>query len=430
MESCDGPRGEALWRRADRVLPGGGIYLTRSARFAGPGVLPGFFESARGCRVTDVDGRTYIDFLCSNGPILLGYAHPEVEEAARAQAARAESVSFYTPVLVELAEALVARTPDMAWAVPVKNGSDAVSLATRVARAATGRPELVLFQRAYHGFAPELSLGPAGVPAAHLAHTHRVAWNDGDGLEQCAHELGDALAGLVLNPLDQNPGRDTVAASPEFLAAIRRVQAKTGALLILDDVRHGFRVHPEGSQRALDVKPDLVCLGKALGNGHAVSALLGTEALRDGARQIPFTATFMFTAVAQRAALATLRVYERDAVFPALERSGEHLCRGLVDAAAEAGHAVRVSGPPTMPSLRFEGEGGLGRAQRFCREAASRGALFHPLLNGFVNAAHDAEAIEEALAIAAAAFRATPPGGARGDPSPVVSTEGTRSGAG
>ncbi|MGI9432630.1 MAG: aminotransferase class III-fold pyridoxal phosphate-dependent enzyme, partial [Myxococcota bacterium] len=384
MEPSDGPRGEALWQRADQVLPGGGIYLTRSARFAGPGVLPGFFESAEGCRITDVDGRTYLDFLCSNGPILLGYGHPEVEAAARAQADRVESVSFYTPALVELAEALVARNPAMAWAIPVKNGSDAVGLAARVARAATDRSTLILFERAYHGFAPELSLGPAGIPAAHQTHTRRVTWNDVDGLAECVREAGDDLAGVVLNPLDQNPGRDTRPPTAEFLAAIRKTQTETGALLILDDVRHGFRLHPGGSQEHLGVEPDLLCLGKALGNGHAVSALLGTEALRAGARSIPFTATFMFTAVAQRAALATLEVYDRDGVFDLLESAGTRLCAGLEGAAADAGHSVRLSGPPTMPSLRFLGDDGLRRGQHFSREAAQRGALFHPLLNWFV----------------------------------------------
>ena len=408
MDSIDGPRGRALWERADRVLPGGGIYLTRSSRFAGEDVLPGFFESAEGCRLTDVDGRRYIDFLCSNGPILLGYGHPEVEQAVRTQAARAESVSAYNPALVELAEALVARSPDMAWSIPLKNGSEAVALAARVARAATGRPALVLFEHAYHGFAPELSLGPSGVPPEHLAHTRRVRWNDAEALAECASNLGDSLAAVVLNPLDQNPGRDTLSPTPEFLAAIRRVQAETGALLVLDDVRHGFRLHPGGSQRWLDVAPDLVCLGKALGNGHAVSALLGTEALRAGARAIPFTATFMFTATAQRAALAMLRVYDRDDVFARLERAGRRLCAGLEDAARLAGHEVSISGPPTMPSLRFSGDRELVRGRRFSREAAARGAIFHPLLNWFVCAAHDDAAIDEAVEIAGAAFRATP----------------------
>jgi glutamate-1-semialdehyde 2,1-aminomutase len=411
MEPIDGPRGEALWQRADRVLPGGGIYFTRSARFAGPGVQPGFMQSAEGCRVTDVDGRSYIDFLCANGPILLGYRHPEVEEAAAAQTRRGESISFFTPALVEIAERLVERTPGMAWAVPVKNGSDAVALAARVARASTDRDTLVLFERAYHGFAPELSLGHAGPAASQRADTRRIAWNDASALERIAREAGDGLAAIVLNPLDQNPGQETLEASADFLGAIRKTREETGARLILDDVRHGFRMHPLGSHHALGVEPDMICLGKALGNGHAVSALLGREDLRAGARKIAFTATFMFTAVAQRAALATLDVYDRDDVFRSLQRSGERLCEGIAAAAVLSGHAVQVSGPPTMPSLRFEDDPGFERGQTFSREAARRGALFHPLLNWFVSAAHDDAAIDEAISIADEAFRATPTSG-------------------
>jgi glutamate-1-semialdehyde 2,1-aminomutase len=408
MTSIDGPRGEALWQRADRVLPGGGIYVTRSARFAGSGVQPGFLDSAQGCRVVDVDGRSYVDFLCANGSILLGYRQPEVEEAARAQAEKAESVSYFTPALVELAERLVERTAGMAWAVPAKNGSDVVELAVRVARAATGRERIVLFERAYHGFVPELSLGPAGVPASHQATTLRVPWNDADRLEAVGRACGDDLAAVVLNPLDQNPGMDTQQASADFLAAIHRLRETTGAQLVFDDVRTGFRMHPLGSHRALGVEPDLLCLGKALGNGHAVSALLGGEALREAARRIGFTASMAFTAVAHRAALATLRVYDRDDVFPTIRRAGERLCAGLAAAAARAGHTVRISGPPATPSLRFEDDEGLARGRRFSLEAARRGALFHPLLNWFVSAAHDDDAVDEAVAIAGEAFAATP----------------------
>jgi len=402
----EGPRGRALWQRADQVLPGGGIYLTRSARFAGAGVLPGFVAEARGCRVTDVDGRSYLDFLCANGPNLLGYRHPEVEEAACRQAASADAASFFPPALVDLSEALVARTPGARWAVVAKNGSDAVALACRVARIATGRKRLLLFQRAYHGFDPELLGLDAALP--HGGDVVRVPWNDAEAVERIARAQDDTLAGIVLNPLDQNPGADTVAPAPDFLAAIAAARERTGAQLVLDDVRHGFRLHPDGTAAALGTTPDLHCYGKALGNGHAVAALAGSEPLRAAVRRIPFTASFLFGAVALRAARATLEVYQRERVFARIERAGLRLRDGMEKAAFRSGHRIRWSGPPAMPTLLFADDPQLVRGRRFATEAARRGALFHPSLNWFLCAAHDDAAIDEAVAIAGEAFAATP----------------------
>jgi glutamate-1-semialdehyde 2,1-aminomutase len=371
-------------------------------------VQPGFIASAQGCRVTDVDGRSYIDFLCANGPNLLGYRHPQVEAAARRQMERADATSYFPPALVELAERLVARTPGMDWAIPAKNGSDVVALAARVARAASGRDRLLLFARAYHGFDPEWVPGGGGVPRVRRESVLRSAWNDVDQLGAIEKEAGTTVAAIVLNPLDQNPGLDTVPPSIEFLQRIREFCDRAGALLILDDVRAGFRLHPLGSQLELGLQPDLICLGKALGNGYAMAALLGTDALRGAARQLLFTSTSVFGAVALRAAIKTLEVYDRDAAFDRMLRAGERLRAGFLNAAARTDHEIRYTGPPTMPTLLLENDGDGRRIRRFAREAALRGALFHPNLNWFLSAAHDDASIDEALAIALEAFEATP----------------------
>jgi glutamate-1-semialdehyde 2,1-aminomutase len=409
VQPVDGPNAQAYWERADRLLPGGGIYLTRSARFAGSGILPGFIASGEGCRVIDVDGKEYIDFLCANGPILLGYRHPEVDEAARRQMEQVNSASFFPPALVELAERLVERTSGMSWAVPAKNGSDVVALGARVTRAATRRDKLILFERAYHGFDPEWVPGGAGVPTSHRDNVLRVAWNDSKQLERVAHEHRTEIGGIVLNPLDQNPALDTIEPTEAFLRMIDEVRRQTGSPLVFDDIRAGFRMHASGSHVALGVQPDLICLGKALGNGYAVSALLGTEELRAAARSIMFTASFAFDAIALRAAVATLEVYDRDDAFVRIHRAGERLRDGLVSAAKNTEHRIRYTGPPTMPTLLFEDDPNLDRGRRFSLEAAARGALFHPNLNWFLNASHDDAAVNEAVSIAEEAFRATPP---------------------
>jgi glutamate-1-semialdehyde 2,1-aminomutase len=401
----DGPEGRDLWTRADGVLPGGALYLSRSADLAGRGNLPGWIASARGARVTDVDGRHYIDFLCANGPVLLGYRHPEVEAAAAAQAALGDGMSFFPPALVDWIERLLDQCPGFSWGALGKNGSDVVSLALRIARRATDRPEVILFERAWHGFDPELA--PQADPQPEARDRTVLPWNDVEALEAHLAGCGDRVAAILANPLDQSPLRTTRTLSPEMAAAIVAARDRHGLRIIVDDVRQGLRLHPEGSHHRLGIDaPDLLCLGKAIANGHATSALLGRADLKAAAAKVPFTASHVFGAVAMRAGIATLDVYRRDGVLDRLETLGEQLRDGLHQAAALAGQDIEISGPVTMPTLRFEGPQGPALGRRFAFEAARRGALFHPALNWFLSAAHDEEIIEEAVEIADAAFQA------------------------
>ncbi len=408
LPPVDGPVGATMWERADAVLPGGVMYLSRSADAAGRGVLPGFIASGDGCRVTDVDGKTYLDFLCANGPILLGYGHPVVDEAVARQQAAATSASLYPPALVDLAERLTDRTPGMAWAVAAKNGSDVVALALRTARQATGRHRVVQFDAAYHGFAPELTPSGAGVTPAARADVLRCPWNDPASLLELGRLHGDELAAIVLNPVDQTMASPTVAPTAEFITAVERVRSEHGTLLVFDDVRHGFRLHPDGSHRWVGIEPDLLCLGKALGNGHPIAALLGTDALRDAASRLWFTATMCFEASSMRAAIATLDVYDHDDAFTTIDRSARRLRDGIVAAAEATGHRLQYTGPPATPSIVFTDDPRARVSRRFAAEAAHRGAIFHPTLNWFVCAAHDDAAIDEAVDIATEALRATP----------------------
>ncbi len=407
--SVDGPEGRALWERADRVLPGGGIYRSRSADMAGRGVLPGFIVEAEGCRVTDADGRTYIDFLCANGPNILGYRHPEIEAAARQQASKMTSASLFPKSLVEIVERLVDRFDGMEWGVVSKNGSEVVALALRVARQHTQRRLVVTFDKAYHGNDPELANAPAaGVLTDGTREVLRTPWNNPEALCALTEEHGDEIAAIVLNPNQQLPLVATVDASPEFIAAIESLRERHDVQLIVDDVRHGFRIHPYGSHRTLGVEPDMVTFGKALGNGYSISALVGRDHLRKAARKILYTSTYMFETPPMHAAMAMLDVYDRDDTFDHLQTMGARLRDGIVAAAASTGHRISYSGPLAMPTLLFEDDHDLARGRQFAREAASLGAILHPVLNWFLSAAHAEADIDETIAIAAEAFRRTP----------------------
>ena len=344
--------GQTCGNAVDRVLPGGGIDPSRSAAMAGRGVLPGFIASAEGCHVTDADGRAYVDFLGANGPNILGYRHAEVEAAADAVRRDLTTASLFPPSLVEVIERLLAWQIHMAWGVAAKNGSEAVSLAARVARQHRQRRGIVAFERAYHGNDPELASGPpVGTLTEVTNEVHRLPWNGAQELIDYVEAHHADIAAVVMNPLDQNPRLPTISVSHDFVVAIEQVRNRFGVLVVLDDVRHGMRVHPDGSQHELGLEPDLIALGKALGNGHSISAVLGAEDLRPAARKILFTSTYMFEAPPMAAAIATIDIYQRDDVFSHIVSMGQRLCAGIVQAASVHGHSVTMSGPPTMPTM-------------------------------------------------------------------------------
>ena len=403
----DGPAGKALWTRADAVMPSGAMFMTRSARFAGYGVQPGFIVGSEGCRVCDVDGRSYIDLNCGNGPNLLGYRHPQVEAAARAQADKGDLMPYFPPVMIDFCERLLGWTDGFHWSLPVKAGSDATTLATRIARAKMQRDNVLLFQRAYHGSNAEQSLHHEGAPRDALSKMHRLAWNDVDALDSFPASEGEKVAAIMVNPIEQNPGVPASFASPDFVAGIHRFRNRTGALIICDDVRSGFRIHPQGSHKAIGLEPDMICLGKALGNGHAVGAIIGREPLREAAARILYTSTYVFSAVCMAAAISVLDIYERDNAIYTITRAGERLRDGILVAAVKHGIALDFSGPVSHPMVVFKGDPHGAQSERFAYEAAKRGLLFHSRLAWFLSAAHDDAAIDEAIAIADLALGAS-----------------------
>jgi glutamate-1-semialdehyde 2,1-aminomutase len=394
----EGPIGQALWARADKVMPSYAMFLSRSARYAGFNVWPGFIKDAHGARCTDVDGSHYIDLTSSNGPNLLGYRHPEVEAIAREQFAKGDLMPVFNAPMIELCERLLRWTDGFHWAVPLKRGSDATELAVRVARARTGKPHLIMFEHTYHGTAAEQSLLYEGVPANGLEHISRLRWNDAAALDDFKASNGESVGAVMLIPVDQPGGAaHTTQPSKEFIAALHRFRERTGAALILDDVRNGFRTHPKGSHKAIGLDPDLICLGKALGNGHAIAALIGKESYRGGAERILYTSTYLFSAVCCAAGVATLDLYERDNAFAAIEHAGQRLMDGFVKLGAKHGHKVSASGPAGTPTLLFDNDPDFVRGERFCHDLATRGVLLHPRMWSMLSSAHDDAVIDETL---------------------------------
>jgi glutamate-1-semialdehyde 2,1-aminomutase len=400
------PRGRAadsaLRERAAAVIPGG-MYGHQSARPL-PAAYPQFMREGRGARVWDVDGNCYVDLMCSYGPVVLGHQHPKVEAAARAQAALGDCQNGPGPVLVELAELLVATVRHADWAMLAKNGTDATTMCCTIARAATGRKQVLVAHGAYHGAAPWCTPRPAGVTAQDRANLGSYTYNDLDSVRASVTEAGDDLAAIVVSPFRHDAGFDQELADPAFARGLRELCDATGAALVLDDVRCGFRLALGSSWEPLGVAPDLSAWSKAIANGHPLAAVLGGDRFRDAASEIFVTGSFWFAAVPMAAAIATIGALADEGAIAAMERAGNALRDGILAQAASRDLPVNYTGPVQMPYLTFVGDQDYALGREFAAAALERGAYLHPKHNWFVSAAMTDEDLAMALAATDEAF--------------------------
>ncbi|HEY7075873.1 MAG TPA: aminotransferase class III-fold pyridoxal phosphate-dependent enzyme [Solirubrobacteraceae bacterium] len=386
-----------LRERARKVIPGG-MYGHLSTARLGPD-YPQFLARGEGARVWDVDGREFVDLMCTFGPILLGHAHPEVDAAAAATAARGDVLNGPGPEMVELAERLVDQVPHADWAMFAKNGTDATTLALVAARATTGRRRVLCARGSYHGIGGwSLPAAAAGTTAEDHANTFRFEYNDLASVEAAAAEAGEGeVAAIVCTPHRHDIFRDQELVDPAFACGVRALCDRIGAALILDDVRCGLRIDPRGSWEAVGVRPDLSAWSKSLANGYPLAALLGTDAFREGAAQMTATGSFWLAAAPMAAALTTLRILEETDGVETMRRSGRRLQEGLRTAAATHGHAVSVTGPAQMPLLLFADDPEFAKVRAWANACAKYGVYLHPIHNWFLSAAHDDETIDVAL---------------------------------
>ncbi|MBS1178323.1 MAG: glutamate-semialdehyde -aminomutase, partial [Proteobacteria bacterium] len=339
----------ALRERAARVIPGG---LWGHMRVQGlPAGFPQFFQRADGCRLWDADGREFIDFMCSWGPVVLGHHDAEVEAAAEAQRRAGDTMNGPAPVLVDLAETFTAMVAHADWTIFAKNGTDATTICVTTARAATGRRKLLVARGAYHGAAPWCSPSLAGVTAEDRVHLVPYRYNEIASLEQAAAACGDDLAGVLASAFRHDYGVDQELPTREFAHAARELCDRSGAALILDEVRAGGRIDLAGSWESMGVRPDLSAWSKAIANGHALAAVTGTDRFREAAASIFVTGSFWCGAVAMAAALATLRKLQAVDGIAHMLAMGQRLRDGLARQAAAHGFRIRQSGPPQMPML-------------------------------------------------------------------------------
>jgi glutamate-1-semialdehyde 2,1-aminomutase len=389
------PVDAALRTRASRVIPGGMYGHLNVARL--PPGYPQFFARAEGATLWDVDGNAYIDFMCAYGPMVLGYGNREVEAAADAQRTLGDVLTGPSERLVELAEKLVGIVAHADWALFQRNGTDATTLCVVIARAATKKRKIMAARGAYHGSAPWCTPHPNGTTAEDRIHLVHYDYNDIESLHAAAASVEGDLAGVIASAFKHDYGKDQQLADPAFARAVRKLCDDTGAALILDDVRGGFRLDLGGSWETVGVRPDLSAFSKAIANGYTLAAVTGSDKFRDAASNVFMTGSFWCGAMSMAAALKTLEIFQRDDSIAHIARIGQRLRDGLDAQAKTHGQVLRQTGPAQMPQILFENDKDVERGRLFTLEALRGGAYLHPQHNMFLSAAHTEADIDKAL---------------------------------
>lgn len=366
----------ALKAKAEAIIPGASQTLSKGSSQYVQGVAPVFLARAKGSHVWDVDGNEYIDYPMALGPIILGHGYPAVDDAVRRQMADGVSYSLPHPLEIEVAERLIAMIPCAEMVRFGKNGSDATAGAVRLARAVTGRDFVACC--GYHGW-QDWYIGSttynAGVPPAVRELTLTFEYNNVESLQRLFAEHPGQLAAVILEPIG------VVLPQDGFLAQVKELCRREGAVLIFDEVITGFRLAPGGAQEYFGVTPDLACVGKAMANGYPLSAVVGARDVMKSFKDVFFSFTFGGEALALAAANATIKEIADKNVIPHLWNQGRQLIDGLTVLAHEfkVEKLVRPVGLAPRSVVNFYDESGresLLIKSLFQQECLKRGVLF------------------------------------------------------
>ena len=379
-------RNKELMERARAVLPNG-MYGHESVAMMPEG-FPQFFSKAQGTRLWDVDGNEYIDYMCAYGPNLMGYGRPEVQSAIGAQLAMGDTMTAPGPGIVELAETFVSMVRHADWALFCKNGTDATSIAMVTARAYKGRKKILVARGAYHGSAPWNTPAMSGIVPDDRAHIIYFDYNDLDSVTKAAKFAGDDVAGIFATPFKHDTFTDQAEINAEYAAGVRKLCDEIDALLIIDDVRAGFRLARGCSWQTVDVDPDIACFGKVIGNGQPISAVLGSDKARKAVEGIFVTGSFWFSAGAYGRGAGNPEAGSRNGIISSTwSRSAPRSATGSTHRPRTlASHCARP-GPVQMPLVMFHDDPDFRFGYEWCRQAMMQGVYLSPYHNMFMNAA-------------------------------------------
>jgi glutamate-1-semialdehyde 2,1-aminomutase len=416
-------RSREIFERGEKLLVGGVNSPVRAFRSVGGDPL--IIERGKGQYLYDADGNELLDYVCSWGAMLLGHAHPAVTKAIAEQAERGTSYGATTELEVELATLITQAIPSLEKIRFVSSGTEATMSAVRLARGVTKRDFLLKFEGCYHGHADSFlsqagsglaTLGIAecpGVPQALAALTLNAPYNDLSAVERMFSQHRDKIAAVIVEPIAANMG--VVEPAPGFLAGLREITKRNGALLIVDEVITGFRMHFGAAQQLLGVQGDLTTLGKIIGGGLPVAAYGGSAELMNHVAPLgPVyqAGTLAGNPLAMRAGIATLKQLTRQGVYERINEQASRLVGGLREALVESGIPGQLNATGSLATLFFASEpvrnyndakhSDTKHYARFFREMLDRGIFLAPsqFEAAFVSAAHTAEDVSRTIAAA------------------------------
>lgn len=418
-----------LFQKAQQHIPGGVNSPVRA--FNGVGGDPVFFRQGKGAWLTDAEGKQYVDYIGSWGPMIVGHAHPEVLQAVTQAVEHGLGFGAPTEIETDMADLVCSLVPSMDLVRMVSSGTEATMSAIRLARGYTGRDKIVKFEGCYHGHADSLlvkagsgalTLGvpsSAGVPESLAQHTLTLRFNDLDSVEACFKDVGSEVACIIVEPVAGN--MNCIPPNPGFLEGLRKICDQYGTVLIFDEVMTGFRVALGGAQAYYDVTPDLTTFGKVIGGGLPVGAFGGKREVMEHIAPLgPVyqAGTLSGNPIAMAAGLATLKQIQAPEFHKQLTQATQALVNGLQQAADEAGIAMTTNQVGGMFGLFFTDEKKVSyyeqvvasdqdRFKQFFHAMLDRGVYLAPSAfeAGFVSAAHGDAEIEFTLAAAREAFK-------------------------
>lgn len=421
-------RSESLFQQAQRHIPGGVNSPVRA--FKGVGGTPVFFHHAQGAWMFDEDGKGYVDYIGSWGPMIVGHNHPRVMAAVQEQVKLGMSFGAPTVIEISMADKVCELVPSMDMVRMVNSGTEATMSAIRLARGYTGRDKIVKFEGCYHGHSDSLlvkagsgalTLGvpsSPGIPADLAAHTITLAYNESESVHECFAKIGDEIACIIVEPVAGN--MNCIPPVPGFLEGLREVCDAYGAVLIFDEVMTGFRVSLGGAQAHYGVMPDLTTLGKIIGGGMPVGAFGGRREIMEYIAPLgPVyqAGTLSGNPVAMSAGLAVLELITERGFYDQLTAQVTRLLAGLRARADAAGIHFTTSQVGAMFGLFFTDQPQVERFDQVMRCDSERfGRFFHAMLDegiylapsafeaGFISSAHGDEEIDKTLVAAEKAF--------------------------
>jgi len=388
-----------LFEEAKTLVPGGVLGARKPGDFI-IGEYPIFLEYGKGCRLTDVDGNEYIDFLCGYGPIILGYREEEVDDAVIQQIKdKGFCFTLTQPYQNELARKLNELIPSAELSSFLKTGSDATTASIRIARAYTNR--IKIMRCGYHGWHDWCVEMKGGIPEKFYEDVYEFHYNDLDHLEDLMKKHGDQTAAIIMTPFGHHLHEKMQAPKPGFLEGVRKLADKYGAVLVFDEVRTCFRLRMGGAQELYGVTPDLTVLGKGMANGYAISVVTGKkDVMMAAASKLFISSTFFSNSVGYIAALKTIEIMERDKVLDNIWDKGGRFLKKIQDIIVKYDVGAELSGVGPMFFITFkkdEANTRKGRRDDFYTQLIRKGFFFTPHHHAYISYRHTEEDLDKTI---------------------------------